>query len=101
MSTKLKPGFYQAYSPSGKKIIGTLEQIPGVANIYGFAVYEDGSVDPEYAGETDVEWDNQVTETDDNGDRIFIDEDGAAWPEPKVKFRKSKREEWHAQHTKS
>jgi hypothetical protein len=29
---------------------------------------------------TDVDWDSQVTKTNDNGEEIFLDEDGDEWP---------------------
>lgn len=64
------------YSPKGVLIIGTREILTGVAIINGIS--DDG--EPEYEGTTEVEWDNQRSDTDVSGGRLFVDEKGGIWP---------------------
>ncbi|WP_429236537.1 hypothetical protein [Aeromonas salmonicida] len=40
----------------------------------------DDEGEPEFEGTTEVEWDNQRTETDASGGRLFVDENGGVWP---------------------
>lgn len=72
-------------SPTGKAIIGTYEVIPGVALVREFRVHPDGTVEYEYAGETDVLFDDQYT-SKVNGDPCYVDEDGHIWPESRILF---------------
>lgn len=64
------------YSPTGALIIGTREILTGVAIINGIS--DDG--EPDYEGTTEVEWDNQRSDTDVSGCRLFVDEKGDVWP---------------------
>lgn len=61
-------------SPTGAEILGTLERLTGRAEISGI---EDNG-EPVYSGETEIFYDDQVTETKD-GKMIFLDENGAEW----------------------
>ncbi len=62
---------------TGERIIGTYDCIPGCALVSGFTRSESGVLIPEYAGETDVWWDNQETETDVMTlERYFVTEGG-------------------------
>lgn len=66
---------------TGKPILGTYEMIPGRAEIKdgSFKLNEDGTdLEYEHAGETEVFWDGQITQSDDGleGRTIFLDEDG-------------------------
>lgn len=67
---------------TGKVITGTLEWLMGQALIHEDSwTVTPGSIEFEYAGETDVWWDEQTTVTrkvDAVGrrERVFIDEDG-------------------------
>lgn len=81
-------------APDGSKIIGTLERIPGVANIQhdSFKLDADGKIDFQWQGGTDVDWDGQVTIFRRNPEwdkgrapeRVFVDEDGGEWLESEL-----------------
>ena len=58
-------------SKDGSRITGSKERVYGAANILDFE--EDG--EPNYAGETDVDWDSQETVMCD-GEPIYYDDDG-------------------------
>lgn len=64
----------QFKSPTGSRIVGTLEKLSGVANVSGFN--DDGS--PIYAGGTDIDWNSQ--QSIKRGDSlVYVDEDGEEW----------------------
>ena len=93
----------QLYTPTDKRIIGTYEVVPGCALASSFELLDDGKLDPVYAGETKLWWDEQrtVTQVDDmsrmpwsnvpgfgtafichNRDErppLFVDEDDEIW----------------------
>jgi hypothetical protein len=73
----------KAFAPNGKEIRGTLETVCGVAEGQEFTRAADGSIEFVYSGSTDIWWDEQKTVTR-QGQRVFIDEDGAEWPESKI-----------------
>jgi hypothetical protein len=52
----------KAISPDGNDIIGTLEVIEGVARA-DVALAKNGRLKVEFLGETDVDWNTQVTKT--------------------------------------
>ncbi len=69
-------------APNGKRLIGTLETIPGIAMLAG----EIGPSDLEdipYEGTTDLDWNSQkpVYKEDANGEmhRVFVDEASDLW----------------------
>ncbi|MNF20738.1 hypothetical protein D3C87_686610 [compost metagenome] len=62
-------------SPSGKAIVGTFEKLEAAAIISG--INADGT--PVYEGSTEVYWDTAVTATDEDGNILFIDEEGDTW----------------------
>ncbi|MDR8876584.1 hypothetical protein [Burkholderia multivorans] len=62
----------QLYTKDGVRIIGTKEIINGTALVSGF----DGHGQPIYAGGTDIDWDSQLSATDDKGKYVLICEDG-------------------------
>lgn len=64
----------QYKSPTGALIIGTKEIVPGIALINGIS--EDG--EPEYDGETDVDWNGQTSVLRD-GKPLFVDENEEEW----------------------
>lgn len=74
----------EAYSPTGVKIIGTVEKVEGVA--FADIVYEDGKLVVNYLGETDTDWNSQVTVMADDPDwgRLFVDENGTRWCESSI-----------------
>jgi hypothetical protein len=61
-------------SPTGAAIIGTADFVYVLANIVGIG--DDG--EPEYSGESDVDWDSQTTRTR-GGKPLFEDENGQLW----------------------
>ena len=77
-----------AWSPKGFEIIGTLDTIQAVARLTQgtfTSIKNAGSVDFEYEGESEVDWDSQATirRPDDAGNdrRVFLDETDAEWLE--------------------
>jgi len=61
-------------SPNGSAIVGTYDLVPATARIDG--IHDDGT--PEYAGESDVWWDDQKTQERD-GKILYVDEDAKTW----------------------
>lgn len=74
-----------AYSPTGSRITGTLERIPGVARIDedSFRANGKGQIDFDWSGETKIDWDGQKTVlrkmANGTAQPVFVDEDGAEW----------------------
>ena len=65
-------------APDGTLITATRELIPGTCDLnpYGDITRNaDGTLDFEWCGETEIDWDGQET-VEENGERIFIDENG-------------------------
>lgn len=69
----------QLYSPSGKRIVGTAETIPGVASVAYFERDESGELVPVHGGGTDVNWDGQETMLGADDQIIVVDEDDVEW----------------------
>jgi hypothetical protein len=68
-------------SPTGSRIVGTLETINGVAiigTVKGTA--DDGTYLFDYSGDTDIDYDTQFT-VEQLGQRMFEDEHGERWLE--------------------
>jgi hypothetical protein len=61
-------------APTGAEIKGTLEKLLGVALINGI---DDNGL-PEFAGETEVDWDSQETCTR-LGKVLYVDTNGEEW----------------------
>jgi hypothetical protein len=78
----------RAISPTGASITGTSEILRGEAYINpdSFRRGEDGTLDYDWQGSTEVDWDGQQTETDERGQVVFIDADGAYWPADKIQL---------------
>ena len=72
-------------------IVATLEQLVGTCDI-SEAEMVDGKLDITYGGYTDVDWDSQETFTD-NGQRVFIDENGAQVLESEIELIEDNEEE--------
>lgn len=77
-----------AYSPTGKLIVATADLIPGTAWI------TENSFTPglnfEYAGETEIHWDDQYVYEEGN-ERFFIDEEGDLWKESEIALEEKLR----------
>lgn len=73
----------KAISPDGNDIIGTLEVIEGVARA-DVALAKNGRLKVEFLGETDVDWNTQVTKTE-KAERLFVCSQRKVWREDQVK----------------
>jgi len=71
------------YSPDNTEIVGTLEKLTGRASISGIS--ETG--EPQWAGDTEVFWDEQQTVTNDKDQLIFLDEDGDQYTFDQLVFK--------------
>lgn len=80
----------KAFAPNGSQIIGTLEQLSGRAEIAADSFSKDpgidGGVQFEWQGGTEIFYDDQETVVED-GERIFLAEDGTEWPENQITLR--------------
>jgi len=73
-------------SPQGKEVCGTDETIKGQAFINPETLtLKDGKLVFEYGGETDISWDTQ-TSVIENGERVFVDEEGNTFPESQLHY---------------
>lgn len=74
-------------APNGEEIVGTYDLVPGVAQI-GSDIRrgEDGRFVFNYAGGTQMFWDDQVTKSNADGQRLFMDDGGGVWPESQLKL---------------
>jgi hypothetical protein len=75
-------------APNDKLIRGTIEILKGCAGILGAKEGQgDGArFELDYGGTTDVWWDESKTETDENGERLFLDEEGDEWAESQLRL---------------
>ena len=73
----------KAISPDGNDIIGTLEVIEGVARA-DVALARNGRLKVEFLGETDVDWNTQVTKTE-KAERLFVCSQHKVWRGDQVK----------------
>jgi hypothetical protein len=62
---------------TGLRILGRSETVPGTARIYedAWEKGEDGSLEYDFEGETDMHWDGSSPEQDADGNEVFIDVD--------------------------
>lgn len=74
---------------TGRPVDGTLERLSGKALIIpdSFRTDPSGDLVFDWDGETEVWWDEQRTETDDNGNRYFIDDYGDTVNERDLELR--------------
>lgn len=73
----------KAISPEGNEIIGTLEVVEGVARAE-VTLSEKSRLEVDYLGETEIDWNQQVTKTDKGG-RLFVCSQHKVWREIQVK----------------
>lgn len=71
----------KAYSPRGVPIIGTFEALPGVAAVAenSWRMDSHGGVEFDYAGDTDVWWDDQRTVQNEDGKLVLVDAQNNFW----------------------
>jgi hypothetical protein len=76
--TELKHGVrYAGFCPEGHTIKGSLDTIPGCALIDCFELSPaGGELFEDYAGETEVFWDEQTPQTDENRETIYLCDEG-------------------------
>lgn len=68
-----------AYSPKGKRILGTLERLDGRAEVSENSwKREGGRLTFDFQGYTEIFWDGQRT-AKRKGKTLFLDEDGNEW----------------------
>ena len=72
----------QAVSPEGNEIIGTLEILEGTARA-DISLSSNGTLNVEYCGETDVDWNTQQTKTE-KGERLFVCSRHKVWRESQI-----------------
>ncbi len=78
----------KAFAPNGSQIIGTLENLTGRAEIVAdtFTKAEDGTLEFEWEGGTEVFWDDQRT-IERDGEDIYLAEDGTEWKASEIELR--------------
>jgi hypothetical protein len=72
----------KAVSPEGNPIIGTMEFVEGVA-LADITISDNGELNMEYSGETEVDWNSQRTKTEE-GERLFVCSGRKLWRESHV-----------------
>jgi len=79
----------KAYAPNGKQIVGIVETIILTAFVDKdrFQRLESGAVAFSYSGEYDFVWDSHAPILEEDGQRVFIDEDGKHWREDQIEMR--------------
>lgn len=69
----------------GREVIGTSEVLTGCARIHGATRNPDGSLDLDWAGDTEIDWNAQKTRHR-YGERLFVTDDGDEVPESQVRL---------------
>lgn len=71
-----------AFSPTGIPIQGTLEKLTGRSDVVSdmFDKNDNGQVVFKFQGATTIFWDGVMTARNEQGEVIFLDEDGEEWP---------------------
>ncbi|QYY33707.1 hypothetical protein K2O51_31165 (plasmid) [Cupriavidus pinatubonensis] len=64
-------------------IVGTLEALTAVSILNGF----DDSGEPQYAGDTEVHWNEQKSVRTAAGGLIYVDDDGTQYTIEQIEFR--------------
>lgn len=70
----------------GEEIVGTFEILPGVAFVSGATRLIDGSIDPIYQGQTDIDYDAQKSCRNGQNERIFVTASDKHVPTSQVKL---------------
>jgi hypothetical protein len=82
-----------AKAPNGLRILGTKEIISGRAEISdgSYKRDADGNLTYDYAGETEIFWDEQKT-VEQDGKEVFLDEDGGEWTADQITLEEDEDE---------
>jgi hypothetical protein len=73
-------------TPTGKRIVATLEVIPGICRIESIDRIRGSNTNLiEHSGGTEINWNGQKT-LEFNHQRMFLDEDDNEWPESLLIF---------------
>jgi hypothetical protein len=75
------------WTPTGKRIRGTSDTIPARGDFSTAEIDADGDIIPDYDGDTKVFWDLQAVDKNDNGEFLYLDEDGDTWAENELEIR--------------
>ena len=73
----------ELYAPNGTPIQGTLDRLRGVAVVSSASIKEDGTLELDYEGTTEVWWNDQTT-IQEAGERLYADIDGCVWRESQL-----------------
>lgn len=84
MEPTTKPSVVSLLAPNGHPIQGTAETISGIAVASTAIVNADGTIEPEWSGWTDVNWNSQRTDLTESGKRLYVDDVGLLWPEDEL-----------------
>lgn len=74
---------YTAAAPDGTPIKGTLERIQGCAFAFTLTRDDNGTLLPDYYGETKIYWDTQETITSCD-ETVYLDENENQWLESQL-----------------
>lgn len=86
VTAKTKPVIVNA--PNGLPIVGTLEICPCRSTIAQFWRLDDGTLDFDYSGNSEMFYDEQrIVERDSQ--RVFLDEEGNEWLESQLSVREA------------
>lgn len=61
---------------NGTKIVGTFDHVPCCCEVTGWTVGADGKPEPEFAGGSEMYWDDSFTQTNPEGVMWLVDENG-------------------------
>ena len=67
------------FCPDGHELQGTLEQVRGIAYAQP-CIGEKGTIEPEYEGYTEVDWNSQHSVTSADGEPLWVCTEGDAFP---------------------
>lgn len=71
---------------TGEEIVGTAEALKGTAGIISATRLESGKIEIDYDGQTNVDWDAQITATNANGEKLYVTASNNLVPESQVKL---------------
>jgi hypothetical protein len=76
---------------TGKRIVATLDVLRGAAGVHNdsFSKDDNGDLVFDHSGGTDIWWNDAKTDSDENGNRFFVDEDDWVVCESDVELRES------------